>query len=1507
MKKAKRVRSYFLLTLALFLLFGQFNLVPFHALAEGNSNKDISYEVQKELSRDKKKATIKIKAIPQNEQVTMLTVETPDGKKTEGEEATYIAEKNGVIDFTITYQNADDVETTETQTFHASYEVSGIVSEDEINKTKETDEAPGSKAINNQNPATQKANKKLLKSGQTNVTLSIPDYNNTAWANGDIKTVTTTVEFGDSTSSSKKVNFALPDGMCFVSIPASNDYKPADGVEPSIINYLSSSDPLGIAITSMTIPNQETTYSKATFGTVSYDLNPGTEKASFTFSVRVDAAKYYGATDLQSPIKTEVYVGEGSTPVASAEQTIHAEGNKVVGFAAQDHVKTMFRTWYVNHGLSEVLASSDTEPSYNYTKPYSVVNGINQLDSRGAYAYLAKNLKVTLYYPKGMEYVGVVNNNGIPITNNSNITITPYPNENKVIIDYKQMNISKIDNSIFSVKYKIPKETVAGTYSAPQIPHAVITTYDKKVFESDALTSIPSNLTTLASLDECIVVDKTINKMVLTGGEKNINPDNETWAGSIQVNNRKTAGLKTNQVYQIQFDPNWEAYTVNLPFDGSISDNQMTDIQYKTNLNSSYRTYKGSLPKINSNRMVTLDAVAVGLQDGEYFTEVKANVGDFSAGYMNTDPNGVHRPNSSTSYGIVKPGITSVQFKGAIWDAADEMETKSSGISTYSVSNNIRTAASGTAAFYDKAGTQVKVASAGETIKTKALLALFDYPYGTRTVLNNPEVYLHVLPGMTIQSSSIKLTDQDGKNVEFTIKTETANNGEKLYVLKTTNVTVGGYVGYPSKSQYLNLSYDTTFDMTLDKSINMDAQDIIAWGGPNVVSAITNNCFSDTGLDVNKNGKDNEYLLSVASSSLSIPKQDTVTVETFLSMAGEGEKAAYVEGEDSTVSYFTPGTDADYTVKITNTSSGEASTFELYIPIPKTGQDFGAKFQSEAFKWDMKLNSALDITSEQQSHFDVSYTTTATADNYDSTSIYSSTVSDYEKVNMVRINVKTQINAGETQTFKVPLKVDETFESANEDNKISERDIYNPYYRVITNTFSGSLSGTKVGAELVIGEISGTLFNDKDVNGVYEKDKGDEALTNETVELYKWNDTTTTYETITKDGEVITTKTDANGTYTFDYQSDVGYGNYAVKFPDKAGYQYTLKNSGKDTTSDSDVPYSGTDKGWAKNIDPTQPTSQYISAGYYAYNPAEDLKVNLNEKRVQVGRSLEITLPKVASTSEQAAENTIEPAFFQNIQASINGYKWTVTNTSIARIQTLSDGLAAIVGVSANDKTIATTDITIEIQDILGTKQSSTAPVYVTSTDGTIIQKDGFTMGATDFSLEYKEAVSLTNTQALDLAKTAAFEEVKNGANSSAVDCLNLVQINQIQLSAIKNGSNQGGTYPITYTITKDGKKVEVSIQVTVAQDLTTVNAHNSTLYIGDTWSATDNFDSAINKEGNSVAFTDVTASGTVNTSVAGTYPVTYTYNGVAATIQVTVKENLTAVNAHDSVIYTGD
>ncbi|HAB0008190.1 TPA_asm: cell surface protein [Listeria monocytogenes] len=1513
MTKINGVRRSFVLVLAFLLILSQLNLSAFQVFAKEQDDEALSYDVHKELSNDKKTAHLKLTATAKKEQVTILKIETPDGKVKEGETADYTAEKNGSLDFIITYQDADveEGQAPETKTYKANYDVTGIVTETEATKTNdETSKADETTkpAENNSASTTSKAPLKGLKAANDpTVEMSIPAYNQTAWANGDIKDVTVTVDFKDNSSTGKKINFTLPDGMRFVSIPVKSNYQPTSKIDPGVLSKLGASDPLGVAINSATVPDMETTYNKATFGTVSYDLSPGTEKVSFTFSVRIDAAKFYGTTDLKGSIKAEAYMGTSTTPFGSVEQAIHAEGGKVIGYANQDHVRTMFRNWYTSFSIEEVLASTATEESYNYTKPYSVVNGMNQLDSRGAKAYLPKNVTVSLYYPEGMEFAGVIDEYGSLMKNDSNKTITNYPNENKVVVDYKQLNYNGTTGSIFSVKYKVPEGTAVGTYSAPKVPHVVITTYDNEVFETDALTSNAANVSTLAAIDTCKVVATTVNKLNLKTGNQFINPDNETWAGSIQIDNVQTAGTKTNQVYHILFDTNWEAYTVNLPFDGARADNQITDIQYKTNLNSTYRTYTGIPPKSNGNRMAKLEATAVGLQAGEYFTEVKANVGDFSPGFLSYTISGIYRGDSTASYGIVKQGITSVNFQAEIWDADDEANTKASGVSTYRVNNTLTGAANGYATFYDKNGKSIKTARAGDTITTKASIVAFDYPYGTRTVLNDPEIYLRALDGTRILPSSIKLTNQDGEDVEFSVTPETANNGDKVYVLKTKDVSVGAYVGYLPKTQYLNVSYDTAINITLDKTINTDAQEMIAWGGPNVTSAIASNFFSDVGLDVNKNGVTDEKLLSVNSSPFSIPKQDTVTVETFLNVAGEGAKSAYVDGDDSTVSYFTPGTDADYTIQITNTSTDNASTFELYVPIPKTGQNFGSKFQNNAFKWDMKLNSLLNLTAAQKEQFDVSYATTATEENYETESIYSDTPTDLEKVNMVKIKVTSQIAAGETQTFKVPLKVDETFDSATSGKKIGERDIYNPYYRVITNTFSGTLPGTKVGAELIIAEIEGHLFEDKDANGLYEEEKGDTPIAGETVELYKWNETTSAYEPVLKDGKAVTSETNAKGEYSFNYNSGLGYEKYAVKFPNKAGFEYTLQNAGKNSEIDSDVANTGTDKGWVKEIDPTQPASQFISAGYINYTPNQDLKVNLNDKRVQAGSSLKVTLPKVVSTSGIAAEDTIEPAFFQNIQNTTDGYKWTSANTGVATVQTLSDGSAAIVGVATNGKSVAASDLTIGLKDIYGTEASSTAPVYVTATDGTIAQKDGFTIGATNFALEYKASQTLTEAQALNLAKTAAFEEVKNGVNSSAQDRTSLVKVNEAQLTAIQKGAKQGGTYPLTYTVTKDGKSAEVVIQVTVGKDLTTVNAHDSTIYVGDSWTASDNFDNALNKAGDAVKFADVQVTGTVSTNTAGTYPVTYTYNGVSTTVNVTVKDNLTAVNAHDSTIYTGD
>ncbi|ECB9580687.1 cell surface protein [Listeria monocytogenes] len=84
----------------------------------------------------------------------------------------------------------------------------------------------------------------------------------------------------------------------------------------------------------------------------------------------------------------------------------------------------------------------------------------------------------------------------------------------------------------------------------------------------------------------------------------------------------------------------------------------------------------------------------------------------------------------------------------------------------------------------------------------------------------------------------------------------------------------------------------------------------------------------------------------------------------------------------------------------------------------------------------------------------------------------------------------------------------------------------------------------------------------------------------------------------------------------------------------------------------------------------------------------------------------------------------------------------------------------------------------------------------------------------------------------------------------------------------------------------KDAQTVTYVYQAVPA----TIKAHDSTIYVEDKWSAEDNFDSAVNSVGAAVSFDDVEVEGTVDTTKAGVYPVTYSFAGESVTINVTVK-----------------
>ena len=115
--------------------------------------------------------------------------------------------------------------------------------------------------------------------------------------------------------------------------------------------------------------------------------------------------------------------------------------------------------------------------------------------------------------------------------------------------------------------------------------------------------------------------------------------------------------------------------------------------------------------------------------------------------------------------------------------------------------------------------------------------------------------------------------------------------------------------------------------------------------------------------------------------------------------------------------------------------------------------------------------------------------------------------------------------------------------------------------------------------------------------------------------------------------------------------------------------------------------------------------------------------------------------------------------------------------------------------------------------------------------------------------------------------------------------------------------TSKEGQYPVVY----QNGKVKATATITVVANQETVAAKDSTLYVGDSWEAADNFLSATDKDGKALPLTEVTVDGTVDTSKAGRYEVIYRNGKAEAKAMITVLADQTSVKAKDSTLYVGD
>ncbi|MDT2740971.1 bacterial Ig-like domain-containing protein [Lactococcus garvieae] len=132
--------------------------------------------------------------------------------------------------------------------------------------------------------------------------------------------------------------------------------------------------------------------------------------------------------------------------------------------------------------------------------------------------------------------------------------------------------------------------------------------------------------------------------------------------------------------------------------------------------------------------------------------------------------------------------------------------------------------------------------------------------------------------------------------------------------------------------------------------------------------------------------------------------------------------------------------------------------------------------------------------------------------------------------------------------------------------------------------------------------------------------------------------------------------------------------------------------------------------------------------------------------------------------------------------------------------------------------------------------------------------------------------------------------------------------------------TSKTGTYKVTYKrfipnfldSSENQGTYSAIATITVKDKQTALNVHDSILYVGDKWSAEDNFDFALDKDGKPVDFKDITVTGEVDTSKAGTYDVTYSYDGMESVATVTVLEgeveqDLAHITVHDSELKVGE
>lgn len=445
------------------------------------------------------------------------------------------------------------------------------------------------------------------------------------------------------------------------------------------------------------------------------------------------------------------------------------------------------------------------------------------------------------------------------------------------------------------------------------------------------------------------------------------------------------------------------------------------EVWYTTTKTSSEQKYSGTLT--SSGGFVTFTAQMAGLDEDEYFTKIKANVGSYEKDYVGYVSSRAQDPTSgyATTFGKLLTADEGAYTNFAsmkMYDTGSDESTAASVYYTVKVTNTRGEIPLAMEQAY-KEGTLERVpilsktsATAGDTITFNGLLSSSAYPYSSNNITTDQEIYIRLPEKITVEN--LKLYQEVGRIADkvflLDAVTETVTNpqrteipktaykfeavtsreaGYKLYKITFTNQDNPAKVGWftDGLGQYqIGISFDMNIAKDAD-AMTLDMRDCVRFKSASLNSTSNNGTLAqyqvmDEGVrysTFNVNAKGTK--LSVVAARLGL---------TFTFGARITEKGSKAEFDATKYSNFENNKqkvylkDADHVVDMLFTlknetgrefSEEDAHAFYYFIPVPKNGDLWDSHMQDQPFEFDMSLTRAPELQGISAEHILVTYAT----------------------------------------------------------------------------------------------------------------------------------------------------------------------------------------------------------------------------------------------------------------------------------------------------------------------------------------------------------------------------------------------------------------------------------------------------------------------------------------------------------------------------------------------------